>query len=390
MRLVDFFSLLVLIFAGAQASAQSNGIHSRIHHPYQSVRALGMGDAFTAVSNDYSAMFYNPAALARRDQLQINMSLDFAGSKTFSDLGQEFSKTNTSNSSDKFLEVSNLLANNYGKPFMLRTSLLHGIIVGEGWGLAVLPMEFTFEGKIHNQVAPSLNVRAYADTTLAYSYADNFRGDYMGKLSWGTTFKVVNRGFISKQISALDLAQNSNLLQKEDVTEGYTYDLDLGFLYTPALPGDGWWYMFKMARPTMGVVVRNLAETGFARSAGLINKQLSEYPEKLSRVLDLGLKFEYPSLWIFGGRGAIDIRDIGHGSFTLRRAFHLGFEFDWAVSSWWRGAYRIGVNQGYPTLGFSALFTVFNLDLATYSEEVGSIDQPKENRMYAVKLNIDI
>jgi hypothetical protein len=68
----------------------------------------------------------------------------------------------------------------------------------------------------------------------------------------------------------------------------------------------------------------------------------------------------------------------------------LGFEFDWAMASWWKGAYRIGVNQGYPTLGFSALFTIFNLDLATYGEDVGTIDHPKENRMYTVKLNIDI
>ena len=38
----------------------------------------------------------------------------------------------------------------------------------------------------------------------------------------------------------------------------------------------------------------------------------------------------------------------------------------------------------------SALFTVFNLDLVTYSEDVGTYDKPKESRMYMLKLNINI
>ncbi len=389
MSLKSFF-VVNLVLAFSTLSFASDGVHSRIHHSYQSTRAMGMGDAFVAATNDYSAMFYNPAALSRREELQINMSLEFGGSKSFYDIYQDASAPQGTTESEKFAAANALLSSNYGKPFMLKTSLLNGVMVGNGWGFAFIPMDLTFEGKIHNQVAPALNIRAYLDTTLAYSYADDIRGDFGGRLSWGTTVKFVNRGFISKQVSALDLAQNSNAIKKEDATDGYTYDFDLGYLFTPALPGDGWWYMLKLARPTFGLVVRNVLNTGFSRSFGLVNKQQQEIPEGLNRVIDLGMKYEYPNLWIFGGRGTLDIRDIGHKNYTLRRAFHLGFEFDWAMASWWKGAYRIGVNQGYPTLGFSALFTIFNLDLATYGEDVGTIDHPKENRMYTVKLNIDI
>ena len=148
----------------------------------------------------------------------------------------------------------------------------------------------------------------------------------------------------------------------------------------------------RLARPTFGAVVRNVAETGFSQSLNLYKtKQYGgDAPEKLYRVLDVGTRWEYPSFWIFSGRGSMDMRDIGDPNFNLRRGFHAGLEFDWTLFSWWKGQYRGGVNEGYPTLGASFLFTLFRLDLVTYGEDVGTEDSPVENRMYMVKLNIDI
>jgi hypothetical protein len=37
-----------------------------------------MGDAFVAVANDYNALFYNPAGLARLESGEVNLSMDFA------------------------------------------------------------------------------------------------------------------------------------------------------------------------------------------------------------------------------------------------------------------------------------------------------------------------
>jgi hypothetical protein len=44
-----------------------------------------MGDAFVAVANDYTALFYNPAGLARREDGQINLSLSLAGTPAAKD-----------------------------------------------------------------------------------------------------------------------------------------------------------------------------------------------------------------------------------------------------------------------------------------------------------------
>lgn len=392
LKLFSFGSVLLFgIFISAQSYAQNSSTQTSIHHLYQSPRPLGMGDAFIAVVNDYNAIFYNPAGLARREDGEINLSLDLSASASFQKFANDVSNAGSgaANDTEKIQAYSNLLQNYYGKQFSLRTGLMEGIWVRPHWGIALLPADFTLDLQVHNVGSPALDVRSYADTTFAYGYGNDIKG-VEGRLSWGVTGKFVNRAFASKQVLPVDLALDSNYLKKEDLQEGYTVDADIGILYTPFLPSEGLLSYMRLAKPTFGAVLRNAGNVGFGRSLKAINKLSTAAPEPLYRVLDVGAKFEYPNFSIFSGRGTLDVRDIGHPNFSWRKGFHLGFEFDWAVASWWRGAYRIGVNQGYPTLGVSALFTLFNLDLLTYGEDIGTYSAPKENRMYMLKLNINI
>jgi hypothetical protein len=199
----------------------------------------------------------------------------------------------------------------------------------------------------------------------------------------------VNRGYASKAISVTELAVDSNVIKKEDLREGFTFDADIGALYTPELPNEGLWSVLRLARPTFGAVVRNVGEVGFGQSLKLLNKQKTEAPEKMYRVLDIGTKWEYPALWIFGGRGVLDVRDIGHPNFNWKKGTHVGFEFDWSVANWWKGQYRVGFSQGYYTAGASALLGVFNLDAVTYADNVGTYNSPRESRLYMVRLNMN-
>jgi hypothetical protein len=105
--------------------------------------------------------------------------------------------------------------------------------------------------------------------------------------------------------------------------------------------------------------------------------------------LDIGTRWEYPAIWIFGGRGTLDIRDIGHPLFNWRKGLHVGFEFDWTVTNWWKGHYNVGLNEGYWTAGLGAEFAWFNLDLVSYAEDVGPYNSPQEARMYMARLNLD-
>lgn len=385
-------TVLAVLSAGPVSfAADDTGVSFRIHHHYQAPRALGMGDAFVAVANDYSAIFYNPAGLARRTDGEINMSFDVGATPKFATFSKEIetAQNTTGSDSDKQQAIMNVINNNAGSTFGLRVNGPNGIWVRPNWGIAVLPADISVQMDLHNQVGPAINTTVYADTTLAYAYARDFDWIPDSRFSMGITGKFVNRGYFSKAITALEAASDPNLVQKDDLLEGYTVDADIGALWTPNIPSDGILSWLALAKPTFGAVVRNVGEVGFGQSLKLINKEKTDAPEKLYRVLDVGSRWEYPSLWIFSGRGTLDIRDIGHPLFSLTKGLHAGLEFDWTMFSWWKGHYNVGINEGYFTAGLGAQFALFNLDLVTYGEDVGPQGSPQENRNYMARLNIN-
>ncbi len=378
---------------GAKKYAESLG--NTIHHHYQAPRALGMGDAFVAVANDYSALFYNPAGLDRIDENDLNMNIDVAGTPVAADLMTDIDKAqNTPGSdSDKQAAVAKVLESYYGKALGIRVGLPQTIWARPGWAIGIIPMDLTMKLSVHNSVGPAVQATVYADTTVAYGYGDHFKGFDYGKLSWGITGKAVHRGFFSQNVNFIELATDPNIVSEDDLTAGATVDADIGFLWTPNIPEDGIFSFFEWARPTFGLVIRNVAESGFTMKSGLLGKEEDSEsqldPEPMYRVVDIGTRWEYPSMWIFGGRGVLDIRDINHPHFSLKKGLHLGFEFDWSVASWWKGQYRVGLNQGYWTAGLSAMFTIFSLDLVSYAEDVGSFKNPKENRIWMLRTSLN-
>jgi hypothetical protein len=385
------FLVMVILFSGPLSFADEAGVSFRIHHQYQSARALSMGDAFVAIANDYSSLLYNPAALARRTDGQVNLSFGLAATPTFQKMSADITKAqNTEGSSDvKNQAIIDVINANAGKTFGLKVEAPNGFWVRPNWGIAFIPADVSVQMDLHNQVGPTINTTVYADSTLAYGYGSDLDWIPDSRLSWGITTKFVNRGFASKPVSSLEAAVDPNLVQASDLKEGYTVDADLGLLWTPNLPEDGILSWLSLARPTFGAVVRNVGEVGFGQSLHLLNKNKTEAPEKLYRVLDLGTRWEYPSAWIFGGRGSLDVRDIGHPLFNWRKGLHVGFEFDWTVTNWWKGRYNFGLNQGFWTAGVGAELGWFNLDVVSYADDVGPYSSPKESRNYMVQLNMD-
>ncbi|MFZ4402547.1 MAG: hypothetical protein ACOYOK_00455 [Pseudobdellovibrionaceae bacterium] len=387
---VLFFLSGVLIYTNMLCASDDDGVSFRIHHQYQSPRALGMGDAFVAVANDYSALFYNPAGLARREDSETNLSISAGITPTAITLAKDINDASKlSTESAQQSKIIEILEKAYGESYGLRAEVFSGIMVHPNWGIGIIPADLTLDLSVHRQVGPAINDTTYLDSTIAYGYGTNVHWFSNAHTSVGATLKFVNRGYVSKPLNIIELAADPTLVKKEDLKEGYTVDADLGMLYTPELPSSGFFSAFRYARPTFGLVARNVAETGFGQSLKLFQKTKTDKPEKLYRVLDIGSRWEYPSFWIFTGRGVLDIRDIGHPLFNWKKASHIGFEFDWSMSSWWRGQYRVGLSEGYWTAGASALFTIFNLDLVSYAEDVGTYSSPKANRVYLAKLNLN-
>lgn len=388
MRKVCQILFLLINLSFQLAVGATDSVSHKIHHHYVAPRILGMGDAFVAVANDYNAIFYNPAGLARREDGELNLSMDFSGATSFMDFVNDIdSASKSSNSQQAVLDVIDGL---YGTAYGIRAAPANGILVRPKWGIAVIPMDISAELTMHKQVGPTVNTTLIGDSTVAFGYGKDVAWIPNSRTSVGYTLKFVNRIYYSQSMNFVELGAGGGAVGDNEMREGYSVDADLGMLVTPELPSEGFFSVLRLARPTFGAVVRNVGETGFKQSLKLINKDgTGTEPEKMYRVIDLGSRWEYPAGWIFSGRGVMDVRDILHPNFNIKKGLHLGFEFDWTMASWWKGQYRFGLNQGYWTAGMSALLGIFNLDLVSYGEDVGTQSNPIENRVFMVRGNIN-
>ncbi len=383
---VVVMSLLGSFFVAARAFAATGDVQDfSIHQHGITPRALGMGDSFVGVADAYGAMFYNPAGLARLPEGQTNLELVHVGLDTklpdfFSEL-QRVSKTNN------VLQMTQFLEGNYGNHFSARIGALNAYFVRPRWGIALIPLDLTLELRVAQTVGAQVQVVAHQDTTLAYARGWNIPV-YDGKLSRGATAKAIYRGDFNKSVSAIELAFDSNLLKPEDAGEGMTVDGDIGILYTPTVPQSGVLTFLEYAKPTFGATVRNIADYGFTSNFHAIDPNSRE-PARIQRRFDLGSMFELPDWWVWRSRLMLDVRDIGHSNFTMRKGLHMGAEFLWKLKSWFQGGWRVGVNQGYFTAGFTGDFAMFRLDLVTYAQEVGTTDTPKATRIYMAKMSLD-
>lgn len=432
------FSILLSVFvafAGQVANAQA--LNSKIHNQYNSLRAMGMGNAFTAVADDYSLLFYNPAGFGFKKNGEVQFSLFGAGlGNKITQLAKDINDAEKASTleADKINAISAVMDKYYGNPFSARLQLVELFWVRPNWGFALLPLDLSIDIGINKQVGPALDLDLKKDTTFAFGYGQKL-GD---ELSVGGTIKAVHRGSVAQSIPVLELAANSDVLSSKRFKEGLNIDLDLGVMYKPR-----WFGTNESRKPsqettkkvettevapeaktenlglqvnenepkiedtnikkqiekvddtdaveyntplTLSAVARNVFGGNFAKTK-FINKDAVDAPDKIPSVIDLGSAYE---VWSFAGQTlttTLDARNLFHPSNnTLMKGLHLGVEYDFSPSGWLKAQARAGVNQGYFTAGFSFLLGVLTIDAVTFGEEVGTSTTKVESRMYALKL----
>jgi len=484
-------SLFGLIFVfSSQKIFAGETLNTKIHNQYISLRAMGMGNAFTAVADDYSLIFYNPAGFANKKNNEIQMSFAGAGVNTktltmVKDL-DDASKKGTSDE-EKAQNIATALEPYYGKAVGGRIQAIELFWVRKHWGTALIPVDLSLDITVNKQLGPSIDLNVKGDTTFAYGYGN----DWNKELSWGFTLKGIHRVSVDENLPVLELAANSNVLSEDRMKEGITADIDVGFLYTPG------WFIKKMKRKsqqvsrnkkniakkraiassaqpaqpveltaeatsasgtttvvdtaattiltqstsaaavtiessliasvsgtaaasataevnttdeekekekilaekadekieenyplTFSLVGRNLAGGNFFKSK-LVNKKATEAPEKMPTVIDLGSQYEITKFGSLIIRTMIDFKNILHPEITFNKSLHAGLEFDFSPSGWFKTQLRGGMNQGYYTAGATLLLGIFNIEAATYGEEVGTATTQLENRIYAAKFGMN-
>lgn len=359
-----------------QLLAQS--LYSGIRNQFQDTRALGMGHAFVAVANDNTAIFYNPAGLSQLKEGESNWFIKADASPGILDFYSDLDKAQ--DAPDEVQAISDVIQNNYGKHYSFRAPSLGWLWARPNWGVAFIPADLSVDMGINRTVGPSVGLTAIQDTTLAFSYNWKInRWHDKGSFNIGVTTKMIYRLNVDEIVDVASIALNDQVFDESQGKEGLTLDADIGFLWK------GPWQHYN---PSAGFVIRNVGDYGYLNSFNLIGDR-SGKPERLNRVIDFGYAMDLPSWWVWSSKLAFDVRNILHPNWNIQKGLHLGVEFLWEVTSWFRGGWRAGLNQGYWTAGFTGEFGIFRLDLASYGEEVGIEDIKKENRRFMTTMSLD-
>lgn len=459
-------SLLTLaLLSATQVAFAGNSLSTKIHNQYISLRAMGMGNAYTAVADDYTLLFYNPAGFAKKKNNEIQFSIVGAGAAKdtmpFAKDVQDASDTQGSDT-DKANAISAVLDKYAGKTMGGRVQAAEMFWIRKHWGFGLVPVDLSLDVTVDKQLGPTVDLNVIKDSTLAIGGGAELNKE----LSWGVTIKGIHRLQVSEKLIAVQLATEPDLVSADRASEGFAVDGDIGLLYSPSwfsktvtkripaqasatakvkkaratetaakkeeAPADalsltvdsGSSETAKVAAAsgtveaasgtaevkdeepkkeesklvevqeetyplTFSFVARNVLASSFAKQK-LINKDATMAPEKLQRVFDIGSQYEFATFGSLTLRAMLDFKNLNHDqASTLAKTTHAGLEFDYSPSGWFKAQFRGGMNQGYYTAGTTLLLGIFNIEAATYGEEVGTASNKVENRVYAAKFGMN-
>ena len=170
---MTFFRCLLLIFIFSTQAWAGDSLYFGIRHGFEGTRAMGMCNAFTAVANDNTAIFYNPAGLTQLEKGESNYFIKVDGDPDIMDFYDQIDEAG--NQTDDVQAITNVIQSNYGQHYSFRAPSLGFIWARPRWGIAFIPMDLSIDMGLHRTVGPSVNLTAVQDSTLAFTYNWNFK-----------------------------------------------------------------------------------------------------------------------------------------------------------------------------------------------------------------------
>lgn len=365
------FVVLGLTLGGAAKADDLNWTHFGL-------RPLAMGNAFVAVADDYNALFYNPAGLARLKEWDgefLNPSVEVSANsiKVIKEvMSLSFSDTDA---------VLDFLEQNTGKSQHANLGWTpHLVFPGFGFGIGA---DFNTTLAVHRDI--SVDVDAGPRVIMPIGYAKNFLED---RLSVGGSVKMVARGGIDREFSINDIqafskkdkdstdAATDNTPELDDyVTGGMGVGADFGLLFTP----------IKTMEPTLGLSIMDVGGTPYSKKLNVGGKALGK-PEARLPSVNAGVSLKP---WAANGmylRTSMDADAINQPVHYSKK-YNLGVE--WGYGSIIK--LQTGLHQGELSGGFEFDVFLFTCRFATYTEQLGAVageDDNLRDRRYALQLKL--
>ncbi len=351
-----FWITLIQILVIAIFSFEANARERRSF--YSGVRCLAMGGACVAVVNDETALLVNPAGLGKlRDMygtfFDPEVEFGYHGQGFGTDIySNPFSLESIKDALDRKRE-----AYYHAKAQVFPSFVARNFGIGL-YGNYLLDAEMSGDGSV---------IDTYYRNDLALVLGFNFRF-FDGRIKLGFNTKLINR----IEVNNSTLSASGPLDYNSIASEGVGLSTDVGLIL--AAP---WTYL-----PTITAVLRDVGGTSFTQSSG-IRMSTTGRPDLVPQDLDIGAAL-FPihtnfvrSSWTVEYRGLLTQAD----EEDKAKLIHAGFEMNFGDKYFLRGGY----NQRYWTAGGEIASERIQWQFATYGEEIGTRDNPREDRRYTVK-----
>ena len=336
-------------------------------------RPLGMGNAYVAVADDYNALFYNPAGLARIKEWDgelINPAFEIA--KATVDFTKELS-TLQAGSTDGISKVLDIFQGQTGKVHHGAMYMTPHFIM-RNWGLGI-GMELSASLVTHSNI--NIEFDAGMKSIMPLTYAMNFLDD---KLSIGASLKFLARSGIDHSFTIQTISLFSS--DSEDGVSklfeaGYGYGLDIGMLFTP----------IETMEPTLGISIVDFGGSKFTavNVSGSSNNNPRAPATRLPAV-NTGVSIKPIMTDAMYVMAAVDAHVINRPEHFSHK-FNLGLE--WGYSDIIK--IQAGLKEGYATAGFQFDVGLLNMRFTSYAVDhapiVGTHNDLVERR-YALQIKL--
>ncbi|MFW7377591.1 MAG: conjugal transfer protein TraF [Oligoflexus sp.] len=360
-RVIQFLTLTLLAHMPAIAYADT----LQDQRLYRSAYYLGRGDAGIALSDDYEAIFYNPAGLAEGTGLykqtvflspQVDLSIDTRN------LVQKIALQKKNDPSTFRQHV--------GKNQHLGLSNFTGIVFRRA-ALGVIANtnnDFLLRKSEDEHGAEVLSAKSVTNAGITFSFAEKFFDD---RLLVGLTAKYLNQIYGALDINVLDSQNIAAKLEGDEVQQQTTgLGADLGILLK-----------FHGRHPFhVAATIENLGETRLkpAKAGGA-----GRY---LKQVYNLGFAYTVNS-HLSHMKLALDFRDVGGRLETNPyKRLHIGAELALGSAFGLTG----GWNQGYPGGGLYLNLYLMRFDFGAYTQEMGTTAGARPDSRFFLRMMVKI
>ncbi len=332
----------------------------------ESIRARGMGNAFTAAANDEMLLFYNPAALR---SVYYNMYEVVGFNITTNE-----NTINLGKSSSSFSTIGSLAGKKIYNEANL--GLLSHVNSRFGWSLFSNGL---LDIQVRNPIIPYLETKAYVQTGLAGGMAWSFL-DY--QLDLGLGVKLVQRSGIDTKLHIFDEAiieftedTKTTKLQKKFVSKA-AFAPDAGVIYH--------FDSYHNMEPKVAFSLQNIGGLDF-EGAGKVpmTMNIGVSTESEFNGFDMILAADYRDLADSQGM-------ISKGNIMTERNIKIGVEFGW--QKLFNGHHLISIRAGrngpYNSVGWSLNLFGFKVDFAKYSEEIGGYAGELEDKRTSLQVSL--